>query len=572
MKKLLLFLIFCYTCSVFAATNFLITKGASDNCGVIIGHTDDATGDPRIVYVPAKINKPGTKIPVYLDNFDYPRYVGKRAPAYNTSNTPTTPIGHIDELASHSYAYIDSNYGIINEHQLAIGECTNLSYFTFDYETNKRILGIAQLTRLILEYCTKAKEAILLIDTLTEKYGYYGDGETLLLGDTEEGWVLEISCAPDGNGAIWVAKKVPDGEIFVAANQFRIQEISTDDPNVLHSKNLFALAEKNNWLNKDKKSFNWQRAVSPGENHHPYSSLRRIWKLFQKINPAIILSPWVEDAFTTVYPFSISPPQPLAIEDVMQLLRDHYEGTEFDLTKGLASGPYGCPTRNLDSSYARTEIPLIHKRENKQDISVKKEVINDDPTGAWERAISVSYVTYSYITQSRKDLPDPIGGKVWIGYGEPFNTCYMPCHVGIMNLPSSFYSGNPILYSKEFAGMPYRLVSNWITQCYFYAIEDVRAKQKQLEMAEISQQESIEQNALNEGAENAKEYLTSYCQVNANYIISQWWEFFHLLAAKYSDGFINIPKVGIKMGYPQWWKDQVGYKNGPTSYQKKPFK
>jgi dipeptidase len=566
MKKLLL-LSFFYCFPMLAATNFLITKGASED-GVIIGCTNDGSADPRIVHIPAKFHHTEKMRFIYLDNFSYPRHVGSRAKAYNTDNKPTQPIGSIFETA-HTYGYIEGNYGIMNEHQLAFGECTNLSKFTFDYDANSRIMGVAELTRLALERCIKAKEAILFIGKLVEEHGFYGDGETLLVADTEEGWDLEISCSPTGKNGIWVAKKIPDGEIFVAANQFRIQEFSFEDPNILYSKNLMSIAKKNNWLSTDKKSMNWQRAVCPGENHHPYSSLRRVWRLLQKINPSLDLSPWVEDAYTTAYPFSIKPKQKISIEVALNFFRDHYEGTEFDMTKGLAAGPYGCPNRNLDAGYESSEVPFIEQRINKGQYALKKdEVINDDATGAWERAISIPYMTYSYITQSRKELPDPIGGKIWLGFGEAFNTCYIPCYVGASELPSYFYQGNAINYDTQFGGLPFKLISNWITQCYFYAIEDVKAKQLQLERAEVSQQASIESNALNEGGDNVQEYLTSYCKSNTEYIMSQWWDLFHFISSKYCDGCINIPKAGQKIGYPQWWKDSVGYKKGPTSYHK----
>jgi len=548
MKKIFFLAFCCYSLPILSCTNFLITKGAS-TCGPMIGHTDDGIpGDPRIVYIAAKDHLENKKRAVYLDNFVYPRYIGKRAEAYHLDGKHTTPIGHIAEVL-HTYAYIEGNYPIINEHQLALGEGTNLSRFTFDYDKHMRIMGIAELMRLALERCTRAKEAVVLMGKMAEDHGYYGDGESVLLTDTEEGWVFEISCTPNGKGAIWVAKKIPDGEVFVMANEFRIQEIAIDSNDILYSKNLFTLAQANNWLNKDKKSLNWQKIVCPGENHHPYSSLRRVWRLLQKINPSLDLSPYVENAYTTIYPFSTKPQKKIAIEQALNFFRDHYEGTEFDLTKGLAAGPYGCPNRNLAD---------IEKN------STPQEDNNEDPQGAWERAISVPYTVYSYVTQCREDLPDAIGGKVWIGFGEPFYTCYIPCHIGIKDLPKYFNSGNPLIYDEKFGGLPFKLISNWVTQCYSFIIEDIKAKQQQLEKEELRQQEYIEDNAMSE--EHISEYLTSYCQDNTQHIISQWWDLFYLITAKYCDGFINIPKYGTKIGYPQWWKNRVGYKKGPINY------
>ncbi|MEI6242944.1 MAG: C69 family dipeptidase, partial [Chlamydiota bacterium] len=442
---------------IFCCTNFLITKGASEDGSVMIGHTDDGIpGDPRVVFVPAKKYVAGEKKPlfladpIFLANADYPRYVGKeRAPAYDISGFPITkPIGYIDQVSA-TNAYIEGIYGIMNEWQLAMGEATAPSLFNFDFDKDNRLLDISELTRLGLERCKTAKEAILLMGSLAEKYGFYGDGEVLLVGDLEEGWVFEISGSPEKKGAIWVAKKIPEGEVFVSANIFRIQEIDPKDPNVLYSSQLFSIAEKNKWWKKEKNElFNWQKAVSAGEPNHPYYSLRRIWRLFQKMNPSILLSPWVENAFTKKYPLSMKVSQKLSLKKALSLFRDHYEGTEFDLTKGLAAGPYGDPNRNL-----QPDNPKIK--------------------GAFERPISYRYTVYSYITQSRKNMHPFIGGKVWVGFGEPAQTCYMPCFVHVEDLPAPFQKGSSIAYDESLGWFHFNFISNWVASFYCYSIKDV---------------------------------------------------------------------------------------------------
>ncbi|MFA6119163.1 MAG: C69 family dipeptidase [Parachlamydiales bacterium] len=556
MKKFFLIFILIITSKAFCCTTILVTKKATKDGSLIVSHSDDdELGDQRIVSVPAKKNKKGDRRAIYPDlTTNYPRYVGKSSSkAYDIKGyKPTEPLGYIDEVAS-TYSYFDGNYGIINEKQLSLGECTNSTYFYYDQEIGKRIMGIGQLSKIALERCDKAKDAIHLMGALAEKYGYYGYGETLLVADKEEGWVFEISCDPEGESAIWVAKKVPDGEVFVAANQFRIQEINPDDPDILYSSNLFDLSKKYNW-NKNK-TLNWLQAVCPGEFDHPYYSLRRVWRAFDLINPSLKLSPYVENAFTKYYPFSIKPQNPLTIEDIMKIHRDHYEGTEFDLTKGTAAGPYGCPNRYV-GKYDRVDFP------NKMKTKLK---------GAWERSISIYYTGYTYVTQIRDYLPDAIGGITWIGFDDASLSCFVPFYAGINDLPKNIQYGSPQTFDKSNAWWPFNTCANWISY-FYYASKDIIKKQNELEKLEFDNQLELEKKALemfDKSPKKAKKFLTKYCIKNSDFIVNEWWSLLNLLLAKYRDGFINIPEMAQLVGYPNWWLENAGYENGPINYMKK---
>jgi len=122
-----------------------------------------------------------------------------------------------------------------------------------------------------------------LMGTLIEKYGYYGTGETLPVADPNEAWVMEMAPSPTGTGGLWVAKKVPDGEMFVAANEFRIRDINPDDPDVLYGKDLFKIAEQYGWWSPSQGTLDWLPTVSLGEYNHPYYSLRRVWRFCQRL-------------------------------------------------------------------------------------------------------------------------------------------------------------------------------------------------------------------------------------------------------------------------------------------------
>lgn len=559
MKRGLFFLLMmgCFS-ALFSCTTFLITKGASADGSLLVGHSDDIElGDERIVYVPAGDHPPGAKRPIYTIANHYPRLVdANRADAYQIGDEPTQILGYIDE-AAHTYAYFDGNYGIMNEHQLAIGECTNSTYFYQDPDPTKRIFNISELSHIALERCRGAKEAVLLMGQLAEKYGYYDFGETLLVADKEEGWVFEISATSDGTSALWVAQKVPDGEVFVAANQFRIRDVSPNDPNMLYSSNLFAIAEKQKWMDpKSSKPLDWVKCICPGEFDHPYYSLRRVWRVFSKINPSLNLSPWVKDAYTRDYPFSIPPQKKLTLQDALALYRDHYEGTKFDQREGIAAGPYGLTSRYL-GDYDITDHPDQRKEPLK---------------GAWERPVSVYYIGYTYVNQVRGWLPDAIGGVTWIGFDTPYNTCFMPLFAGVQSLPHCMEYGSVQHYDEGFIFWPFNIASNWISTFQQIALPDLIAKQKEIEQNEFSLQRQIEDRALalyREDPETAQQMLTAYCNDNALDVMRKWWDFDHFLMEKYNSGFINKPKLSVKMGYPEKWREQAGYKNGPTTYTRK---
>ncbi len=551
---------------LFSCTTILVTREATADGSCFVTHSDDnELQDERIIYVPAQDYPEGSKRELYPYLENYPRYVGKsRGPNYeNPSFPPTESLGSIDQVP-HTYAYFDAGYGIMNEHQLSIGESTCVAKFSFDPEKGKRIIDIAEMSRIALERCTNAKDAVLLIGPLAEKYGYYGWGECLLIADKTEGWVFEICSTPSGTGAIWVAKKVPDGEVFVSANEFRIREIDPKDPNILYSSNLFQAIQEAGWWSPDsKKSLDWLKAVSPGEYNHPYYSLRRIWRVQTLLNPSLHLSPWVEDGFTKDYPFSIKPAHKLSLQEVIRLHRDYYEGTEFDLRKGLASGPFGSPYRWMGKEDHYHEFGVL-KENPMAESTLKKE-------GAWERPISVYYIGYSWVCQIRPWLPDAVGGIAWISLDQPATSYYTPFYAGIQNLPDCYQKGSPYSLKRESAWWAANVVSNWADVKFSYIYKDIQAKQKEVERKIFTAIAAVDKKAMalyQKDPKAAREYLTGYCNTTASEMSKTWWSFADFLVEKYIDGYVNKPNIRDRVGYPKEWEKAVGYGKGPISYQK----
>jgi dipeptidase len=547
----------------------IITKGASRDGSMMVAHSDDSEMfDNRLVYVPAADHKIGEMRPVYYDPASLGnrpeyngnvlrRYVGThRGPVYVDNSLPqSVPLGYIPQVA-HTYAYFDGSYGLMNEHQLMMGEATNGAKVTLEPEPGKRIFYSAELSRVAMERCKTARCAIKLMGDLIDKYGYYGTGEVLPVADKNEAWVFEMAPSPEGVKGLWVAKKVPDGEVFVAANEFRIRDIDPKDPNILYSSNLFRVAKKYGWWDPSKGTLDWLPTVSEGEYSHPYYSLRRVWRLQSKIAPSLHLSPWVKNGFTRKYPFSIKPDKKLSVEDVINLYRDHYQGTVFDQTKGVTAGPFGNPYRYPGPMDAGNDTGKLtgHK-------------------GAWERPLSIYRCGYSYVAQARNWLPDTIGGILWFAPDEPMSSVITPFYSGAENpVAKSYYTGFSDKFDQKSTWWAFNFVANWAALKYSYIIKDIKAKQKELETAEFVAVKEVEKKALKlykKDPEAAKKLLGEFSRNTAKHVNDVWWKLAWKLVAKYSDGYVNEPgKMAQQVGYPKSWYQKSAWPHGPVKYEK----
>jgi len=556
--------------SLFACTTMIITKDATKDGSVFVAHSDDSEMfDNRLVYVPAADHKAGSMRPIYYDASSLGdrsqynantlrRYVGThRGDIYIDNDVPQSiPLGFIPQVA-HTYAYFDGSYGIMNEHQLMFGEATNAAKLTTEPKPGKLIFYSAELSRVALERTKTAREAIKLIGELIETYGYYGTGETLPVADKNEGWVIEMAPSPEGKGGLWVAKRIPDGDIFVSANEFRIREIDRNNPDILYSKNLHTIAKKHGWWDPKKGKLDWLRTVSlGGEALHPYATLRRIWRLQSKIAPSLKLSPWVKDGFTRQYPFSIKPDKKLEVLDVINLYRDYYQGTEFDQSKGITAGPFGNPYRyqvHADASDGTTEG-------------------NAKLKGAWERTLSIYRSGYTFVLQGRSWLPDPIGGILWFGPDEAMSTVITPFYVGVDSIAKPYHTGFSDKFDQQSAWWAFNFVANWAALKYSYIIKDIKDKQSELELEEIESIKKMDEMALKAYKKDpvkARQMLTEYSKIQANRIVKDWWKLAWKLVAKYSDGYVNEPgKMAQEVGYPEEWYRRSEWKNGPIKYER----
>lgn len=547
-------------------TTMILTKGATANGAMVVTHSDDdELSDQRVICVPAGTYPEGSVRPILPEAYDYPRLVRKdRGPYYDTPGWPETqPLGAIPQVP-HTFAYFDGNYGIVNEHNLMMGECTNGARYQPDPvsaeaagpDRHVRLMYSSELSRIALERCTRAGEAVTMMGELIDEWGYYGEGETLLVADADEAWVFEMCALPsETHHSAWVAQRVPDGEVFVAANTFRIRDVPGDDPDQLHSDHLHAdLKAVGYWDPAQAPVLDWLPAISEGEYNHPYYSLRRIWRVLDRVNPDLGLSPWVEGTYTRAYPFSVPPNRKLTRMEIFDLYRDHYEGTQFDMTRGIAAGPYGDPHR------------FVGPYDGDQNAPGGRHAM----PGAWERAISVFYQGYSFVLEMRPGAPEGAEGVMWLAPDVSYTSVFMPFWPSTATLPESVQTGNPRDYDPEVAWWLFDFVGNWARLNWRRMTEvDILPLQRSLEKRAFDMVAAVEEG--HAGGGDRRERLAAAQAESAAQILDAWRALGNRLIAKYADGYVNSGpnkrKSAAAIGYPAAWLAETEYPQGPTSYE-----
>ncbi len=500
---------------LFPCTNLLVTKGASTDGSAYLVYTNDGEWLYRLTNTPAADHQPG-------DSLTF------RSGRNNVE-------GKIHQV-SHTYAVLGFQ---MNEHQLAVGETT----FTGREElwNHTKYLQYWHLMSLALERAKTAREAVEVITSIVEQYGYGSEGESFSLVDPNEAWILEmIGTGDGGEGAIWVARKIPDGMISAHANMARIGEFPMDDPeNCLYSENVITFAvEKGYYDPESDEPFRFNEVYNPASPDRLKYCESRVWSLFRRAAPSEEFSPDYHRGIQGAerYPLWIKPDKKVSLSAVMDLVRDHYEGTEFDMTKGLDAGPFGTPNRWR---------PLYWDD-------------RDSTRYSWERPISTYNTCFSYIGQMRADYPDNVGGICWFGVDDTYFTCYVPIFVGNKTVPEPFTKGDINKFSWDSMWWVFNFVSNFANVKYSYMIQDIQKLQNYLETKMIHEVDSISKAVLDLSKEQQIGELTLFSNTWGKKVHDEWIALGEQLLTKYNDGYVKDEKGRIEeVGYPGAWKDQI---------------
>jgi dipeptidase len=514
-----------------ACTNLLVTKGASKDGSTMITYAADS----HTLYGELYFKRGMRHLPTeFRDIVEWD--TGKA-------------LGHIPE-APVTYTRV----GNMNEFQVVIGETTFGG--RKELQVPSGIVDYGSLIYIGLERAKTAREAIQVMTGLAETYGYASEGESFSIGDPNEAWILDMIGKGKGQtGALWVAYRLPDGTISAHANQSRIRQFPQNDPKTaLFSKDLIAFAREKGYFKGEDRDFSFAETYAPLS----YGALRfceaRVWSLFRRAAPSQNLSiDYVKgEKGAKPMPLFIKPDQKLDVRDVMQLMRDHFEGTEFDLTKDVGAGPYKLPYRWRPMTWKVDGQEYLH-----------------------ERAISTQQTGFSFVGQSRSWLPDAVGGVLWFGVDDTYTTVYVPISCGVREAPKAFAEGTGTFneFNWDSAFWTFNFVSNYTYTRWSDMIVDVQRVQRDFEGGFLADQAEVDRMALDLYKQNpalAKDYLTQYAAKTTEQLMTRWKKLGEFLIWKYLDGNVRNEKGEVTHPKaPEDWLRCIVKDHGETIKMKK---
>jgi len=505
MKKIIAVIALLFVISTsFPCTNLLVGKKASTDGSTLISYAADSYAlYGELYHWSAREYSPGEMLKVY--EWDSGKYLGEIPQVLRTYNV----------------------IGNMNEHQLAIGETTFGGRSELSDSTG--IMDYGSLIYITLQRAKNAREAISIMTGLVRDYGYYSSGESFSIADPNEVWVMEmIGKGPGNKGAVWVAVRIPDDCVSAHANQARIQQFPMNDPeNCIYSPDVISVARERGYFDGDDADFSFAKAYAPLD----FGALRyceaRVWSFFNKVNKDMAqYVTYAQGKTTDPMPLYIKPDRKLSAQDIQEMMRDHYEGTELDWRFDVGAGPFNSPYRWSPLSFEVDSVEYCN-----------------------ERPIATQQTAFSFVAQMRSWLPNEIGGILWFGIDDAAQTVYYPFYCGHTETPHEMTAGNGDLltFSWTSAFWIHNWVSNMVYTRYSDMSVDMKKVQSKLENQFQTTQTEVEQEAARlheQSPPQAVQYLTQYTNNLVKEGVAEWKKLGEYLMVKYVDGVIKREENG----------------------------
>jgi dipeptidase len=503
----------------FACSNLIVGKKASVDGSVLVSYNADDYGMfGHLCHYPAGTHPKGSMRQIY--DWDSGVYHGEIEEAPVTYNV----------------------IGNINEFQLSIGETTYGGREEMVDSTG--ILDYGSLIYVTLQRAKTAREAISVMTSLVEKYGYNSEGETFSICDPNEAWIMEMQGTGAGSkGVVWVALRIPDDAICAHANQSRIGKFNMKDKkNVLYSKNVISYARKMGWFNGKDSEFSWKNTYAFPDFSGRRFCDARVWSFFNHYADGFDrYLPWAlgKDKDAEDMPLWIVPNRKLSVADVENGMRDHYEGTALALdTTNIGSGIYEMPYR---------PTPLTFTVDGKQYFN--------------ERPISTQQTAFTFVSQLRSWLPREIGGVLWFGNDDANMVAYTPVYCGNTVQPACYNTkgADAVTFSSDNAFWLCNMVSNMVYPRYSQLFPELKAVRDSLETSYFANQASIEKQAADlyqTDKAAALKLLNNYSNTKADEMLASWKHLATRIIVKYNDMAVKKEKDGkllqsvTRPGYP----------------------
>ena len=547
MKRLIIVLMLAVAARAVACTNLIVSKGATTDGSTFITYAADShTRYGQLRYCPATDHPEGATLKLY--------------------NYGSLKFQIEIPQVTHTYQVV----GFINEHQLAMGETTWGGREELAHGSGKGI-DYGNLIYVTLQRAKNCREAIKVMHELVSTYGYAEGGESFSIADPDEVWIYEIINKGDEKGAVWVARRVPDGYICGHANQARIttfpweqkksnksisskhiDKIFDKEVECVYSDDVASYARKRGWYSGKDADFSFADTYNP----LTFSGLRaceaRVYAMFNRCADGMLRYEAfaMGDKNAERLPLWVKPNRKLDVQDVMALMRDHFEGTPMDMTQDVGAGPFHCPYRWRPMDFEVDGKKYVH-----------------------ERAISTQQTGFSFVAQCRSWLPNKLGGVIWFGVDDTYSTCYCPVYCGVTQVPVCFEEGNGSMsrYSETAAFWLFNRVSNFCYLRYDSMIVDVRQVQQELETDFVrDEQAHAKRWAQEDNERRLVGELNRFSNERAERMMRRWKDLDQMLLMKYIDGNIKTVEngrikttptgvvTGIKQPpYPAWFYRQI---------------
>lgn len=514
-----------------ACTNLIVGRKASSDGSVFVSYSCDDYGAYGFMnFLPGGRHKKGEMRPLYH---------------YETNNY----LGEIPQ-AKETYTVV----GLMNEHQLTIHETT----FGGREELTDTLTGLidyGSLMYVTLQRARNAREAIRVMTNLVKEYGYESEGESFSIADPNEAWILEmIGKGPGRKGAVWVAQRIPDDCISAHANHSRIRQFPLNDKdNCLYSPDVISFAREKGYFNGKDQDFSFQAAYAPADFGAQRYCEARVWSFFNRWadTPMAPYLPYaMGQAGAEPMPLYVKPRQPLSLQDVKDMMRDHYEGTPMALDSDLGQGPWEMPYR---------PTPLSYQVDGKKYFN--------------ERPISTQQSACYYVSQMRSWLPNHIGGVIWFGNDDAGTTTPTPVYCCSTQVPSCYdaRTANAFEFSLRSAFWVENWVSNMVYYRYSTLFPELRAVRDRLDADFTQLAADTERKAQTMSRQEATQLLSDFGQRAAQSMLDEWVQLGTKLIVKYNDMAVKQtdslgnylktpggnPRPLVRPGYPEKYRRQM---------------
>ncbi len=491
-----------------ACTNFIVGKKASADGSVICSYNADSYGAfMNLAHYPAAKHPKGTMRKIY--EWDTNKYLGEIPEAGVTYNV----------------------VGNINEWQVTIGETTYGGREEMVDSTG--VIDYGSLIYIALQRSKSAREAIAIMTSLTETYGYYSEGETFTVCDPEEAWILEMQgCGADRRQSkervVWVARRIPDEAICGHANQSRIGQFPLNDKgNVLYSKNVIKYARKMGWFSGKDEDFSWKLAYAFPDFSGRRICDARVWSFFNHhVKGMERYLPWAlgKDKDAEDMPLWVVPEHKVSVSDVINDMRDHFEGTPLAIdSTDIGGGIWQMPYR---------PTPLYFKVDGKK-------YFNERPT-------STQQTSWSFVSQMRSWLPREVGGCFWFGNDDGNMVAYTPIYCSMTERPECYNTpgADELNFSNRNAYWVENWVSNMVYPRYSVLFPLLKNVRDSLQQAYFEQQPDIEAKARSMEPAQMQRFLNEYSVSQAQQMLDRWNKLAVYLIVKCNDMVLKPEKDG----------------------------